>query len=318
MDELNVTFRFDVDSRDLPTKIQLEIRDNRGRVCFKKRQNIYYVKLQERIPTLDAEQDYKLQITTVTDGDETVEEVVIHNKRFRERDVLNEKGVQLSDLSLENAIQDFIEEVKYFELGDDDDDEQTQQQQQPREEEVKATVIEDAVDEGSVRAKKSSCVVLRRKSSSSSPVTTHNKLILAKKLVLPRHVRYRWQKGFRKALNGRYVKTPILKIELKFDDDQHILPPHLTLKSDAARVEVKARVAEYECVAEVVVEAENRGGKPPEAEGSHIKWEFSVKDAEEIVPRFNVKVDRLNEETLNEWFTTDVIFTKHNNDDDDQ
>ncbi len=32
------------------------------RVVFKKRQNIYYVKLQERISVLDSKEDYKLEI----------------------------------------------------------------------------------------------------------------------------------------------------------------------------------------------------------------------------------------------------------------
>ena len=35
---------FDVGSAQLPTKLQLEIRDKTGRVVFRKRQNLYYVK----------------------------------------------------------------------------------------------------------------------------------------------------------------------------------------------------------------------------------------------------------------------------------
>ena len=38
----------------LPDKVQLEIRDGGGRIVFKKRQNVYYVKLQERISALDS------------------------------------------------------------------------------------------------------------------------------------------------------------------------------------------------------------------------------------------------------------------------
>jgi hypothetical protein len=46
-DELKLTLKFDnCPSRNLPTKLQLEIRDSDGNVVFRKRQNIYYVKLQ--------------------------------------------------------------------------------------------------------------------------------------------------------------------------------------------------------------------------------------------------------------------------------
>ena len=48
-DELKLTLKFDnCPSRNLPTKLQLEIKDSKGNVVFRKRQNIYYVKLQVR------------------------------------------------------------------------------------------------------------------------------------------------------------------------------------------------------------------------------------------------------------------------------
>ena len=46
-DELKLTLKFDnCPSKNLPTKLQLEICDYEGNVVFRKRQNIYYVKLQ--------------------------------------------------------------------------------------------------------------------------------------------------------------------------------------------------------------------------------------------------------------------------------
>ena len=46
-DELKLTLKFDnCPSSNLPTKLQLEIKDSSGNVVFRKRQNIYYVKLQ--------------------------------------------------------------------------------------------------------------------------------------------------------------------------------------------------------------------------------------------------------------------------------
>ena len=51
-DELELCLKFDVNSLDLPTKIQLEITDSAGRTVFQKRQNIYYVKIQEKLATL--------------------------------------------------------------------------------------------------------------------------------------------------------------------------------------------------------------------------------------------------------------------------
>ena len=67
MDELKMILTFDLpksappnggnatsSSALLPDKVQLEIRDGGGRIVFKKRQNVYYVKLQERISALDS------------------------------------------------------------------------------------------------------------------------------------------------------------------------------------------------------------------------------------------------------------------------
>ena len=68
-------------SSDLPAKLHLELCDQSGNVVFKKRQNIYYVKLQEKLVTLDSDIDYILKITSIQDDIKTDEEVVIQNKQ---------------------------------------------------------------------------------------------------------------------------------------------------------------------------------------------------------------------------------------------
>ena len=47
---------------------------------FRKRQNLYYVKVQERVSTLDAECDYIMTVTTITGPAKTSADVRIHNK----------------------------------------------------------------------------------------------------------------------------------------------------------------------------------------------------------------------------------------------
>jgi hypothetical protein len=72
-----------VNSQQLPTKLQLEIRDRTGRVVFRKRQDLYYVKVQERLSTLDAEDDYMMTVTTICGPATATEQVPIHNKYYR-------------------------------------------------------------------------------------------------------------------------------------------------------------------------------------------------------------------------------------------
>ena len=80
VDELQLNLVFDVNSNLLPTKLHLEIKDKNGRVVFRKRQNLYYVKVQERVSTLDAECDYIMTVTTITGPAKTSADVRIHNK----------------------------------------------------------------------------------------------------------------------------------------------------------------------------------------------------------------------------------------------
>ena len=73
--------KFETISSDLPAKLHLELCDQSGNVVFKKRQNIYYVKLQEKLVTLDSDNDYILKVTSIQDDIKTDEEVVIQSKQ---------------------------------------------------------------------------------------------------------------------------------------------------------------------------------------------------------------------------------------------
>ena len=83
-DELRLTLKYENESsKNLPTKIQLEICDAlTGSVVFKKRQNIYYVKLQESLSSLNSAEDYVLTVTSITGREKAEEKVTIHNKYY--------------------------------------------------------------------------------------------------------------------------------------------------------------------------------------------------------------------------------------------
>ena len=83
-DELRLTLKFENESsKNLPTKIQLEICDaSTGRIVFRKRQNIYYVKLQEKLSALNSAEDYVLTVTSITGRQSAEEKVTIHNKHY--------------------------------------------------------------------------------------------------------------------------------------------------------------------------------------------------------------------------------------------
>merc|ERR1711971_775066 len=83
-EKLKLNIHFAGDSRHLPTKIHIEIRDCKGRVVFRKRQNVYYVKLQEEISTLSGEEDYVLTITSIYGPEKKSFETIIYNKNYVE------------------------------------------------------------------------------------------------------------------------------------------------------------------------------------------------------------------------------------------
>ena len=94
LDELKLTMKFEKSSsKDLPTKLELELVDpTTGTVVYRKRQNIYYVKLQEKLATLDSSKDYVLTVTSIKGANETSDKVTIHNKHHdKEKEVKDDK-----------------------------------------------------------------------------------------------------------------------------------------------------------------------------------------------------------------------------------
>ena len=87
-DELKLTLKYENESsKNLPTKVELEICDaNTGRVVFRKRQNIYYVKLQENLSSLNSAEDYVLTVTSISGTEKAEEKVTIHNKYYKPED----------------------------------------------------------------------------------------------------------------------------------------------------------------------------------------------------------------------------------------
>ena len=80
-EELNLTLKFENVATKLPPKLQLEICDqDSGKVVYTKRQNIYYIKLQEKLATLDCDKNYVLKVTSIKDNITADEEVVIQKK----------------------------------------------------------------------------------------------------------------------------------------------------------------------------------------------------------------------------------------------
>ena len=87
-DELKLTLKYENESsKNLPTKVELEICDAKtGRTVFRKRQNIYYVKLQENLSSLNSAEDYVLTVTSISGSEKAEEKVTIHNKYYKPED----------------------------------------------------------------------------------------------------------------------------------------------------------------------------------------------------------------------------------------
>ena len=76
-----MTLKFENAGKKLPPKLQLEVCDpDTGKVVFQKRQNIYYIKLQEKLASLDCDKNYVLKVTSIKDNVTADEKVMIHKK----------------------------------------------------------------------------------------------------------------------------------------------------------------------------------------------------------------------------------------------
>ena len=50
-----------------------------------------------------------------------------------------------------------------------------------------------------------------------------NSFLLIKKLIIP-EVLYKWHRGFRRDINGRYIKVTVLKLQFKYEDHGGLVP----------------------------------------------------------------------------------------------
>lgn len=238
-------------SKSLPTKMDLEIVDGTGAVVFKKRQNIYYVKLQEKLATLDSAKDYVMTVTSMSGKDSTSDRVTIYNK--------HSKG-KVGDLVLPEimtALEEFTGEQCLEEAGSLPSVACVQA--------VKLSVVEDSrvkatrahhgvvlkredrtpsatpslsdcekIPEDSAASEDKESKQIKEESKTAAPVRSAHTFFMTKRLVLPVHVRYKWQRGFRK-VGGSYAKVDFVKLELDYGTEYQFLPGALTISlSEAA------------------------------------------------------------------------------------
>lgn len=212
-------------------------------MVFRKRQNIYYVKLQEKLAALDSGNDYILTVTSIQGVNKTSEKVTIHNKHYQPPPEPCKDKTVISEMpELMTALQEFSEEVEFFEEAE------VRKPQEIIDVPVSAVTVTE--ENFAQQAKKSSALVLQRApledtdencdlSSSTSGIGTSTNsidrplpLIMSRKPILPMEIRSRWQSGFRRKAPGagQYIKVPILRVEIDFDPDQfELLPQNLSV-----------------------------------------------------------------------------------------
>jgi len=317
LDELRLNLVFDVNSQQLPTKLQLEIRDRTGRVVFRKRQDLYYVKVQERLSTLDAEDDYMMTVTTICGPATATEQVPIHNKYYRAPEEREETESVMPPLETcrspssasmtsgfdERSIDSIFDtplksmEATYNEVT----------------REVTATPLPDLEEIVEVSLQPASALLeeptpTRSCSVDEMPVDEGEEaeyvqvvekktpFLLTKRPVVP-EVMYRWQRGFRRSSNGQYKKVPILRVSLQYSDAPALLPSHLqvtTLDGEEIKVApVSGKVATIE------VAQENGAGvvlcvRPRDRNGAAITGDSAI-------PAFTVAVQDVEQCLEGEW-----------------
>jgi len=323
LDELKLELVFDVGSSSLPTKLQLEIRDRTGRVVFRKRQNVYYVKVQERLSSLDAEEDYMMTVTSICGPRQASEEVPIHSKYFsptEERGTTTvfsfSESMTLPNLESvttcrspsaasltsgfdEKSIDSIFDsplknmEAHYDSLCRDTDTyrEVTNTPGIPDLEEVVDIQFTSTSEDESIGPDIDLTTVEENEDqvgeNSSRKI---NPFHLSKKPIIPEIV-YRWQKGFRRGQNGQYQKVAILKLEMKYCDSVVLLPTELSVSAGGLTktVVVCGKVASIEL----------------EGQPDNIRVESGEGDPG--VPAFNVEPTPLEKTELGVWHSVQPV-----------
>jgi len=295
LDELRLNLRYDVTSTLLPTKLHLEIKNKEGRVVFRKRQNLYYVKVQERLSTLDAAEDYIMTVTSISGNRKASEDVKIHNRNHSSPEVDEERSYSRSfvtpgyevtqsvtlpfsncrspsDSSLtsgfdERSIDSVMDgTIKSTEEPFEDSPRGATETPVPDLEHVDQ---EEMMSEQSITSdpepeeekiepvvEPTQVVVGEDKEKEAEVKRSINPFTLIKLPIIPR-VRCKWQFGFRRAAGSTYQKVPILKMELVYVESPALLPTSLNIETGQEVLSVPVPGPQGTC-AEFVV----RNGQP--------------------------------------------------------
>jgi len=308
LDELKLNLVFDVNSRQLPTKLQLEIKDKKGRVVFKKRQNLYYVKVQERLSTLDAEDDYIMTVTSICGPSTTTEEVPIHNKYYSPPETeetepytidesmtlpLLETCRSPSEASYTSGFDErsidsiFDTPLKNIEATYDEMCREISETPLPDLEEIVEVEFSPAV----AKAEVIPALTNHEIEPEILVIEKKNPFLLFKKPIIP-EVIYKWQRGFRRGPGSQYRKVPILKLQFKYEETQDLLPSELEIScaGDFRRATVSQKAASVEFVA---------------AEGQTVTLSVISKDRTGqdglTAPPFTLTPETIDDSSIGDW-----------------
>ena len=143
------------------------------------------------------------------------------------------------------------------------------------------------------------------KNTELSEGSRKNSFLLVKKLIFP-EVMYKWHRGFRRDINGRYIKVTVLKLQIKYEDCGGVVPWELHI---------------YFITAETGEESENYKVVPISDNIATV--EFTVNNDERILmrlyskeksgqdhitaPTFTISPELSNTVTLGEWHLVQPI-----------
>ena len=220
------------------------------------------MKVQERVNTLDAGDDYIMTVTTITGPCKTSEDVPIHNKFYLPaREDLTEPYSLAESCTLpqletcrspsqtsvtsgfdERSIESiFSSPLRQIEAVYD---ELCREASQVREvSETPLPDLEEIVEVDLTPALATSSLVPAVEAETSLTEAKRNGFLLVKKPIVP-EVLYKWQRGFRRDSSGRYGKVSkypefffplvhqhfqvtILKLQFKYEESQKLLPSNL-------------------------------------------------------------------------------------------
>lgn len=269
--------------------------------------------------------DYTMEVKTITGADESVDTVTIFHRGhvIEERPKIEEIAAQTEnsttespisdpDLSLQTAIQDFIQEIKSWDTAAPIVADETTM------ETVEIGDNNNALESFHDSTETSSCLVLQRRCPA-----------LTRKAAVPR-IRYRWARGFRRSRANGYVKVPVCRISLEYPEGTELLPDELMFRTFPAQddpagtgnededgswnkkddgeappacgtedggSDQQSRVCKLSrlaCFCEFANLSESRGHQ---IAVSNVR----SSDFDHIVPGFRVFVGRLDEAAINEW-----------------